>query len=225
MNVRRAADQHNVMTVISKPKPVKQANGKKPKSKTICIECGFIVAGKEAAHFPHCEKEHGSITVWKRKTDKQLREMACDKLCRMIVEWRDGCTCVLSGIDGGRCSTTPTWGHVIPQGGSAFLVYELSNSFRQCSTHNLIHKETNPILYPRWYRETFGATAYNMLEQAQRENIGNGLNAEELHCKLVELSDLYNLRWGYGGSSPGERIEAGFYGSIIRDAWVKDGKI
>ncbi len=207
------------------PKPVRKPKGKKFKGKTICIQCGFIVRGSKGEHFPHCPQEFGTITVRTGKTDKQMREMACDELCRRIVEWRDGCICVLSGIDGAKCSQVPNWGHVIPQGGSAYLVYELSNSFRQCSAHNIIHAQINPLLYGKWYREKWGKTAYDMLEAAQRENTGKHLNAEDLHNTLVELSDLYDLRWTFSVATLEDKVEAGFYGHIIREAWIKEGRI
>jgi len=207
------------------PKPIRKPKAKKPKGKTICVQCGFIARGASAEHFPHCQKELGTITVRTGKTDKQMRELACDELCRWIVEWRDGVTCVLADMDGSKCSNIPNWGHVIPQGGSAMLVYELSNSFRQCSAHNIIHAKINPLLYGKWYREKWGKTAYDMLEAAQRENVGEHLNAEDLHNTLIELSDLYELRHTFSAASLADKVEAGFYGGIIKEAWIKDGRI
>lgn len=207
------------------PKPVRKPKIKKPKGKTICIQCGFIVRGTKAEHFPHCLKEFGAITVRTGKTDKQMRELACDELCRRIVEWRDGVVCVLADIDGSKCSAIPNWGHVIPRGGSAMLVYELSNSFRQCSAHNIIHDKINPLLYGKWYQAKWGKRAHDMLEAAQRENIGKHLSAEDLHNTLVELSDLYDLRWSFAGASIEDMVASGFYGTIIQVAWIKDGRI
>lgn len=207
------------------PKPVRKPKEKKPKGKTICIQCGFIARGSKGEHFPHCPQEFGTITVRTGKTDKQMRELACDELCRRIVEWRDGVTCVLADIDGGKCSTIPNWGHVIPQNGSAYLVYNLSNSFRQCSAHNIIHAQVNPLLYPQWYGMKFGNRAKEMLSQAQIDHRNEGLNENELFSKLIDLSDLYDMRHSFGTATLEEKVEAGFYGDIIREAWIKEGRI
>ncbi len=208
-----------------KPKPIKKPKPKTPKGKGICPQCAFIFRGRNVGHNPHCAKEFKSIIFNKGKTDKQMYEAACDSLCRLLVEWRDGCTCVLSSVDGAVCSSVPNWGHVIPQGGSAFLVYELSNSFRQCSSHNQIHDKVNPLLYTGWYRDTWGKTAFEMLKTAQIENRGHGLNEVDLCNKLFYLNDLYEMRYAFGSASIEDKVQVGFYGDIIREAWIKEGRI
>lgn len=208
------------------PKPTKADRPKKskPKSKGICPQCGFIFQGAEQ-HFPHCQREIKVKVFYKNKTKKQMYEAALYQLCRLIAEWRDGCTCVLADVDGKACSIVPNWGHVIPQGGSAFLVYEPSNWFRQCSAHNIIHDKVNPLIYTEWYAATWGRQALQMLKQAQIDNRNHGLNEMDLWNKLIELSDLYDLRHGFSSSSIAEKVEAGFYGTIIREAWIKEGRI
>lgn len=210
----------------SAPKPARPPKGKKRKKIGICPQCGYIWE-TTPDHFLHCQKELSQVVFITppKKTKKQMYEAACDQLCRMIVEWRDGCICVLVGIDGGKCSTIPNWGHVIPQNGSAYLVYNLSNSFRQCSAHNIIHAQVNPLLYPQWYGMKFGNRAKEMLSQAQIDHRNEGLNENELFSKLVELSDLYDMRHSFGTATLEEKVEAGFYGDIIREAWIKDGRI
>ena len=207
------------------PKPPKKAKGKKPKSKGICPQCGFIFRGRTAEHFQHCQKDMSPIIFIKNKTDKQMYEAACDLICRLLVEWRDGLTCVLVNVDGKVCSPVPNWGHVIPQNGSASLVYELSNSFRQCSSHNMIHDKANPEIYLEWYRSTWGALALRMLKQSQIDNRGLHLNDGQLREKLNELNELYDMRWSFGTASLEEKVQAGFYGNIIREAWTKEGRI
>ena len=147
---------------------------------------------------------------------------ALDSLCRLITTWRDGCTCVLSEVDGGKCSNVSQWGHVIPQGGSAYLVYELSNSFRQCSSHNKIHDDVNPLIYPDWYANKWGSRALKMLKDAQRHD---DYETAELRDMVITYSDLYDMRFSFSSSTLADKVEAGFYGSIIREAWIKEGRI
>jgi len=147
---------------------------------------------------------------------------ALDSLCRLITIWRDGCTCVLSEVDGSKCSNVSQWGHVIPQGGSAYLVYELSNSFRQCSSHNKIHDDVNPLIYPDWYAGKWGSRALRMLKDAQRHD---DYQTAELRDMVITYSDLYDMRFSFSSSTITDRVEAGFYGSIIREAWIKEGRI
>ncbi len=154
-----------------------------------------------------------------------MYEAACDLLCKMVIEWRDGVTCVLADVDGSACSIIPNWGHVIPQGGSAFLVYELSNSFRQCSAHNLIHDKVNPEIYLGWYGQKWGKLARTMLKDSQIEHRNQGFGVSDLKDKLGDLNVLYDLRFSFSGSSIEQLVEAGYYGEIIQGAWVKEGKI
>ena len=154
-----------------------------------------------------------------------MYESALDVICRAFVEWRDGVICVLSDVDGAACSTIPNWSHVIPQGGSAVLVYEPSNWFRGCSAHNIIHDKVNPEIYLEWYRDTFGSLALRMLKQAQIDNRGKHLNDSQLFDRLNELNEFYSMRYSFGSATKEEKVIAGYYGSIIREAWIKEGRI
>ena len=207
----------------AKPKPQKQAKKKKSK-KVICIHCGFIASGTPE-HFPHCLDQSYTVGFLKSKTKTQMYKSALDRLCQMITTWRDGCKCVLEDTDGGHCGDVSQWGHVIPQNNGAFLVYELSNSFRQCNNHNLIHDKKNPDLYLSWYARKWGQRAKDMLNQAWSDNIGIQWNETDYFDKLVELSELYDMRFSFGSASLEDKVQAGFYGSIIREAWIKDGRI
>jgi len=207
---------------LSKPKPTKKDRPKKAKpTKGICPQCAYIFRGTPE-HYPHCQKEIPVIVFRKNKTDRQMYKEALDSLCRLITTWRDGCTCVLSEVDGGKCSNVSQWGHVIPQGGSAYLVYELSNSFRQCSSHNKIHDDVNPLIYPDWYANKWGSRALKMLKDAQRHE---DYETAELRDMVITYSDLYDMRFSFSSSTLADKVEAGFYGSIIREAWIKEGRI
>ena len=225
MTVKRAADHHNVMTSLH-PKP-KPGRAKKAKShmRGVCLQCGFIW-DTTPEHFPYCPKELGDIRFRSKpyKTKTQIYKMALDQICRNLVEWRDGVTCVLAEVDGSKCSNVPNWGHVIPQGGSTFLVYEPSNWFRQCSAHNKIHDKVNPLIYTEWYRHKWGNTALEMLKQAQIDNRAVDWNDRDYFDWLIELSELYDMRHAFGSATIEQKVTAGFYGTIIREAWIKDGR-
>jgi len=208
--------------MVAKPKPTKKDRPKKAKpTKGICPQCAFIFRGTPE-HYSHCQREAKPIVFRKNKTDKQMYEAALDYYCREITTWRDGCMCVIH--EGRECGRVSQWGHVFPQGSSAFLVYELSNSFRQSDTCNLLHRSVQAPYYD-WYKETFGGLAYKMLVNSWQSNVGHGLNAEELRDKLIEYGDLYELRHSFTNATLEDKVEAGFYGSIIREAWIKEGRI
>jgi len=211
----------------TKPKPPLKTKGKKRGHiRGVCPQCGFIWE-TQPAHFPHCQKELDQIRFMSKpyKTKTQIYKMALDRLCQLITEWRDGCKCVLEESDGVRCGNVSQWGHVIPQNSGSFLVYELSNSFRQCNSHNMIHDKRNPDIYFSWYAAKWGHKAKDMLNQAWKENIGVDWSDVDYWNKLIELSDLYEMRYSFGTATLEEKVEAGFYGSIIREAWIKDGRI
>lgn len=211
----------------AKPKPTKGMRlkkVKKPKTKGICPQCAFIFRGTPE-HYPHCSKEIPVIVFRKNKTERQMYKEALDSLCRLITIWRDGCTCVLADVDGSKCSQVSNWGHVIPQGGGAFLVYELSNSFRQCSSHNKIHDDVNPLIYTEWYSGKWGRRALAMLNQAQIDNRNIDYDTADLRNMVITYSDLYDMRFSFSSSTIADKVEAGFYGSIIREAWINEGRI
>ena len=89
----------------------------------------------------------------------------------------------------------------------------------------MIHDKANPEIYLEWYRSTWGALALRMLKQSQIDNRGLHLNDGQLKEKLDELNELYDMRWSFGTASLEEKVQAGFYGNIIREAWTKEGRI
>ena len=160
----------------------------------------------------------------KQKTNRQKLINQLSDLCRQITTWRDGCTCVLSSVDGGRCNEVSQWGHVIPQGGSGYLRHSLSNSFRQCGSHNKIHDKINPLIYLNWYRKKFGNRAFDMLEQASMITY-HRFTIPDLWEMRDNLQDLYEKRFEMNGATLEQLVEAGYYGEIIAEAWRKDGRI
>ena len=158
-----------------------------------------------------------------KKTPRQLLILELSDLCRKITIWRDGCNCVLSDTDGARCNDVSQWGHVIPQGASGYLKHNLSNSFRQCGSHNTIHKYSQ-IVYLDWFRQTFGNRAFEMLKEASLKTYHQFsiLDLRELrdsYKELLQNTAVMSL------SSFEDKVEAGYYGNIIRDAWIKDARI
>lgn len=160
----------------------------------------------------------------KQKTNRQKLLNELSNLCREITIWRDGCTCVLSNVDGGRCNSVSQWGHVIPQGGSGYLRHSLSNSFRQCASHNLIHDKINPLIYLNWYRRKFGNKALDMLETESLKP-HHKITIPELWQMRDNLRHLLDMRHAINGATIEQLVEAGYYGDIIREAWVKEGRI
>lgn len=201
-----------------KPIPSRSRRKQKPKTKSICVECGEIWRGADSAHMPDCAQSLDVIRFNKPKTDKQMYEAALDNICRLITTWRDGCKCVIHN-DG--CGQVSQWSHVIPQGRSAYLVYCLSNSFRQSETCNLLHRSVNAPYYD-WYRSTFGERAYKMLIKTWQTKKGGRKDLPQL---LIQYVDLYKNRHKYSVMYMEDLVRDGYFGEIIRDAWVKEGRI
>lgn len=208
---------------LGKKKPVKTKKNR-PHVHGICPQCGTIFHGTKSEHADDCGKEIPAIMVRKRQTDRQLLCMALDELCRLITTCRDGCNCVLAETDGQRCSGGSQWGHVVPQGSSSYLIYNLSNSFRQCESHNGIHRFVQ-LTFHLWYKNTFGELALDLLEKTQRENPSYKPSIPDLKDKLSLLNYLYENRYYLTNTSMEGKVGALYYGDIIRDAWVKEGRI
>ena len=159
----------------------------------------------------------------KVKTNRQKLILEISDLCRKLTTWRDGCICVLCEVDGGRCNDVSQWGHVIPQGASGYLKHNLSNSFRQCGSHNIIHK-TNQAIYLNWYRRKFGNLAFEMLTEASKKTY-HKFTTPDLWEMRDELKELVGKTYLMAGAGIADLVYQGYYGSIIREAWIKDGKV
>lgn len=208
-----------------KPKPLKVIRPKKRKSKNhvhgICPQCGYIFHARQPEHYSTCPREIPVIMVKKNQTERQLVCMALDQLCRLITEWRDGLGCVLR--DEGNCSQGSQWGHVIPQGSSSYLIYELGNSFRQCPTHNLTHRFIQ-LPYFMWYQKTFGELSLSALKEEWQSHPSHKFGIMELYEKLKRLNELYSSRH-FVDLDIENLVSKGYYGDIIREAWIKSGRI
>ena len=167
----------------------------------------------------------------RRKASKPLRkvlEAQLEAIVKLIVFWRDGSQCVEGEIDGGRCGNVMQWGHFVPRSRSKFLKYDLA-TFVQCNNHNLIHDSRktgggDPV-FGLWFVKKFGVTALEMLHQTQRENSdGSNRTIPELEEMLAHYEKLYQNRF-YVSLDTHSLIAAGYYGDIIREAWVKEGRI
>jgi len=161
-----------------------------------------------------------------RKTRKPPRKALMRKLdaiCRQIVAWRNE-TCVEADMDGCHCGGVLQWGHVIPQGQSSWLKHDLSNSARQCAYHNLRHKYGDPI-YFIWYAARFGTKSLIALREVSAAQAGKKRTIPELEEQLAALTRLYEERFSHGTDTLAELVEAGYYGEVVRDVWVKEGRV
>ena len=159
----------------------------------------------------------------KVKTNRQKLILEISDLCRKLTTWRDGCICVLCEVDGGRCNDVSQWGHVIPQGASGYLKHNLSNSFRQCGSHNKIHTN-NQAIYLNWYRRKFGNLAFEMLTEASKKTY-HKFTVPDLWQMRDELKKLVDNTYLMAGTDIAGLVFEGYYGSIIREAWIKEGRI
>lgn len=159
----------------------------------------------------------------KVKTNRQKLILEISDLCRKLTTWRDGCICVLCEVDGGRCNDVSQWGHVIPQGASGYLKHNLSNSFRQCGSHNKIHTN-NQAIYLNWYRRKFGNLAFEMLTEASKKTY-HKFTVPDLWQTRDELKYLLDNIYLIEGTDISGLVFEGYYGSIIREAWIKEGRI
>ncbi len=207
-----------------KPKPVRAVKTKKRKNITsICSDCGALWRGgkTEEWHEPFCQHELPIIVKNANKTERQMVCEALDEIMRLMTTWRDGVKCV---IHGNGCYGPSQWGHVIPQGSCSYLVYEPSNSFRQSASCNELHRRVQAPYYD-WYRHKFGNLAYTMLIQAWKNAPKGGMSTVELWQLREQYATMYNNRHVYSVHNLVELVEAGFYGNIIREAWIKEGRI
>lgn len=64
-----------------------------------------------------------------------------------------------------------------------------------------------------------------MLIDAWRNAPNGGNSTQELIELLPKVVWLYQNRYSMNGASLAELISAGYYGEIIREAWIKEGRI
>lgn len=213
------------MVSYPKSQQVKKAPKKAKKRHGICPRCGNMWRG-EVLHISGCPQDMPVKSYNKSRTGRQMICDALDVMYREFTTWRDGCICVLGEVDGAHCGGESQWGHVIPQGQSGFLVYNMSNSFRQCRNHNQEHTRVQ-LTYFQWYRRKFGNTAMDMLDNIWRGYSGTGhhFSTSDLLEMLVDINRLWDNRFSYGSATIEQKVRDGLYGEIIKAAWIKDGRI
>src|SRR5689334_15222180 len=69
------------------------------------------------------------------KPRRKVLEAQLKDLCIMLITWRDGQECVMKGR--GKCGNGLMWNHLVAQGKSPWLVYELGNIHLGCGVHNM----------------------------------------------------------------------------------------
>lgn len=211
------------LSVAPCPKPKKRRKNK-PKKRGICPSCGTFFIGP-AVHSPECLGEIPPIITIKKKTESQLLIAAQSDVCRYLTAWIYGDVwCVLEDVDGAHCGGMPQWGHVIPQGQSGWLRNNPSNFARQCAAHNVLHKNGDPI-YFLWYQHKFGRLALEMLREESKAHQGIEIPIIGMRDNLKMLSALYDNRFTVNVCDMESMVAAGYYGSVVKAAWEKEGRI
>lgn len=149
----------------------------------------------------------------------EILEQQVENIVKLLICWRDAQECVMKQIDGIRCGNGLMWNHYIPQGQSHWMKYDLGNAFWGCGNHNLLDKEGDPTL-GIWVQMTFGSNVVLTLQAEARIHSGNKLQRTEqdLEELLAHYDELYQNRFYAPYDLPG-RIEAGYYGEIIKGAF------
>jgi len=80
------------------------------------------------------------------------------------------------------------------------------------------------LIYHNWYRHKFGSRALDLLEDASKKTY-HKFTIPDLWEMKDNLKTLLDKSRQMSGATLAELIDAGFYGSIIREAWIKEGRI
>jgi len=180
----------------------------------------LVMAAIHPAPKPVRERKHKAKVMPRRK---QLAQQIED-IVRLIVFWRDGSECIEKELDGVRCGGCLQWGHYIPRQQSRWLKYDLGNSFPQCRNHNNLHDKGAQTMGV-WFGATFGTPAALAME-AERDAHRNKpqKTIPELEEMLTHYDDLYQRRYFVDTDIP-SRIAAGYYGDVIKNTWIKEGRL
>ncbi len=158
----------------------------------------------------------------RRKASKprsKILKAQLEAICKQIVFWRDGAECVEKNIDGVRCGGGIQWGHFIPRSQSAWLIYEIGNTFAQCRDHNGLHKHGAQTM-AIWFCDYFGAEVAKALEAERDAHRKQDRNVVELEELLAHYDELYQNRY-YVTPERDALIRAGYFGEVIKRAWEK----
>jgi len=161
----------------------------------------------------------------RKVSSAERRKILCKQLegmVKAIIFWRDGQECVQK-LDSG-CGNGLMWGHYIAQGQSAWLRYDLGNVFVQCGNHNL-RDYNGDKSYATWFNETFGTKAAKYMDlQKFAHSGGKQRTVQELEEMLTRYDALYQNRF-YVEFNIKELIREGYYGEIIKEAWLMKGRL
>ena len=158
------------------------------------------------------------------KPKRAILERQIEDMCKQIVFWRDACLCVEVDIDGVRCGGGIQWGHYIPRKQSRWLKYEIGNTFAQCRNHNNLHDKGAQTMGV-WFASTFGVDAAKAMEAERDMHRGEkNKTVQELEDYLASLDQLYQNRYTTDLDLL-SLVRGGFYGDVIRKAWLDEGRI
>lgn len=191
-NTLRAAQGHEVMSVIerAKPKPTKASRPKLPKKP--------------------------SSAKMRKMLCKHL-----EAIVKEIIFWRDAQVCVQTATDGHRCGNGLMWGHYIAQKQSSWLRYELGNVFVQCGNHNQLDFRGDKS-YAVWFMTTFGpASAQAMENERDAHRGGKQRSIIELEELLSKYDELLQSRFTVSADIP-SLVEAGYFGEIIQGITIPE---
>lgn len=193
----RAAQHHETMTVIEgakigKPKPTKAGRKAMVKSPILPPKPKKVPVAKQ-----------------RKKLEKQV-----EAIVKMIIAWRDGQECVMRGR--GKCGGGLMWNHLVAQGKSPWLRYDLGNVHWGCGTHNMEDHHGSTV-FPAWFISTFGPDAFEALDKERQEHIGRKPGVVELTEMLAKYDQLYQDRFYVSADIP-SLVAAGYYGEIVRGA-------
>lgn len=171
---------------------------------------------------PKPEKQKRKPRPAKLPTRYEILEQQVEDTIKLIICWRDSQECVMKDIDGGRCGNGLMWNHYIAQKQSHWMKYDLGNAYWGCGNHNLLDKNGDPTL-KIWVQKTFGTSVVLALQAEARAHSGNKLQRTEqdLEALRAHYDQLYQDRFFVGTDIP-SRIKAGYYGKIIKGAWVAE---
>jgi hypothetical protein len=158
------------------------------------------------------------------KPRRKILEKQVEAMVKQIIAWRDGQVCVMGSIDGARCQNGLMWNHLIAQGQSSWLKFDLGNVFWGCGNHNLLDKLGDKVL-AEWFVNTFGAKCLTALrvEATKAKNEKRTRKTFELEEMLAHYDELYQDRY-FVEMDTQSLIRAGYYGEVIREALGKDNE-
>lgn len=196
----RAAAHHETMAVIERAKPHPMPKPTRETRKRIVTK-------------PPKEKKPKRVPVAKQR---KILEKQVEGIVKMIIAWRDAQQCVMRGR--GTCGGGLMWNHLVAQGKSPWLRYDLSNVFWGCGSHNMEDHHGSTV-FPAWFISTFGSAAFEALDTERQTHIGQKPGVVELTEILAHYDNLYQNRFYVSADIP-SLVAAGYYGQIVKGALI-----